>query len=163
MSSLTGLPAPSESPDQRRPSGVDRVLALIERAGNALPNPILLFTALFLLLAVVSTALAVGGVHVTVPGTTDTRPITGLFTGEGVRWLTENLVTNFATFPPVAAVLLMIMAVGVAEKAGLLETVMRATLARGARGPGGGPGGRGGGAAPPETVWCGRGRAGGGR
>ncbi|MFD4501447.1 AbgT family transporter [Streptomyces sp. NPDC058457] len=133
MSSLTDLPAPSESPDRRRPSGVDRVLALIERVGNALPNPILLFTALFLLLAVVSTALALGDVHVTVPGTTDTRPITGLFTGEGVRWLTENLVTNFATFPPVAAVLLMIMAVGVAEKAGLLETVMRATLARAPR------------------------------
>ncbi|MFF4257778.1 AbgT family transporter [Streptomyces sp. NPDC001663] len=134
MSSLTDLPAPAgKSPDKQRPTGIDRVLALIERAGNALPNPIVLFTALFVILAVISTALALADVHVTVPGTTDTKPITGLFTGEGVRWLTENLVTNFATFPPIAAVLLMIMAVGVAEKAGLLETVMRATLARAPR------------------------------
>ncbi|MFI6931880.1 AbgT family transporter [Streptomyces sp. NPDC050287] len=134
MSSLTELPAPAgKSPNQRRPTGIDRVLALIERAGNALPNPIVLFTALFVLLAAISTALALAGVSVTVPGTSDTKPITGLFTGEGVRWLTENLVTNFATFPPIAAVLLMIMAVGVAEKAGLLETVMRATLARAPR------------------------------
>lgn len=134
MSSLTDLPAPdSKSPDQGRPSGIDRVLALIERAGNALPNPILLFTGLFVLLAVVSTALSLADVTVAVPGTDDTKPITGLFTGEGVRWLTENLVTNFATFPPIAAVLLMIMAVGVAERAGLLETVMRATLARAPR------------------------------
>jgi aminobenzoyl-glutamate transport protein len=134
MSSLTDLPAPAgKSPDKQRPTGIDRVLALIERAGNALPNPIVLFTALFVILAVISTALALAGVHVTVPGTSDTKPVTGLFTGEGVRWLTENLVTNFATFPPIAAVLLMIMAVGVAEKAGLLETVMRATLARAPR------------------------------
>ncbi|MEV0636162.1 AbgT family transporter [Streptomyces sp. NPDC050619] len=134
MSSLTELPAPdSESPHSGRPSGIDRVLSLIERAGNALPNPIVLFTALFVVLAVVSTALAVADVDVTVPGTDDTKPITGLFTGEGVRWLAENLVTNFATFPPIAAVLLMIMAVGVAEKAGLLESVMRATLARAPR------------------------------
>ncbi|GCB52464.1 AbgT family transporter [Streptomyces sp. NL15-2K] len=134
MSSLTELPAPdSKSPDPRRPTGIDRVLTLIERMGNALPNPIVLFTALFLVLAVVSTSLALADVRVTVPGTDETKAVTGLFTGEGVRWLTENLVTNFATFPPIAAVLLMIMAVGVAEKAGLLETVMRATLARAPR------------------------------
>ena len=134
MTSLTGLPAPgSESPRERRPTGVDRVLGVVERAGNALPHPIVLFSALFLLLAVVSTVLALTGTTVTVPGTGDTKAATGLFTGEGVRWLTENLVTNFATFPPIAAVLLMVMAVGVAERAGLLETVMRATLARAPR------------------------------
>lgn len=132
MSSLTDLPD-AEAPDERRPSGVDRVLSLIERAGNALPHPILLFTGLFVILAVVSTALALADVTVTVPGTDETKAVTGLFTGEGVRWLTENLVTNFSTFPPIAAVLLMVMAVGVAEKAGLLDTVMRATLARAPR------------------------------
>ncbi|MPY60678.1 AbgT family transporter [Streptomyces spongiae] len=131
---MTDLPTPdSKSPEPGRPSGLDRVLTLIERAGNALPNPIILFTGLFVILAVVSTALALADVRVTVPGTDETKAVTGLFTGEGVRWLTENLVTNFATFPPIAAVLLMIMAVGVAEKAGLLETVMRATLARAPR------------------------------
>lgn len=134
MSSLTDVPAPdSKSPDPGRPTGIDRVLSVIERAGNALPNPIILFTGLFVILAVVSTALALADVTVAVPGTDETKAVTGLFTGEGVRWLTENLVTNFATFPPIAAVLLMIMAVGVAEKAGLLETVMRATLARAPR------------------------------
>ncbi|GAA1183920.1 AbgT family transporter [Streptomyces hebeiensis] len=136
MSSTTDLPAPgkqSPSPGSERPTGIDRVLSVIERLGNALPNPIILFTGLFMILAVISTALALADVTVTVPGTDETKAVTGLFTGEGMRWLTENLVTNFATFPPIAAVLLMIMAVGVAEKAGLLETVMRATLARAPR------------------------------
>ncbi|MFJ9180063.1 AbgT family transporter [Streptomyces sp. NPDC102360] len=131
-SPVTELPAPGPGGGDK-PRGVDRVLSWIERAGNALPHPVVLFTALFGVVAVVSTALALADVSVTVPGTDDTKQITGLLTGEGVRWLVENLVTNFASFPPIAAVLLMIMAVGVAEKAGLLETAMRATLARAPR------------------------------
>lgn len=131
MSSLTSLPTPdSKYPDGRRPGGLDRVLALIERAGNALPNPIVLFAGLFILLGLVSTALALGDISVAVPGTQDTKPVSGLFTGEGLRWLVENLIPNFATFPPIGAVLVLIMVVGLAERTGLLETVMRATLAR---------------------------------
>lgn len=131
MSSLTDLrPAEGESPDAERRGRLDRLLSLIERAGNALPNPIVLFAALFVLLGLISTALALGGVSVAVPGTHDTKPVTGLFTGEGARWLVENLIPNFATFPPIGAVLTLIMVVGLAERTGLLETVMRATLAR---------------------------------
>jgi len=42
----------------------------------------------------------------------------------------ENLIPNFVTFPPIGAVLVLVMVVGLAERVGLLETVMRATLAR---------------------------------
>ncbi|MFF1263511.1 AbgT family transporter [Streptomyces sp. NPDC058321] len=133
MSAGTGQRAAAPGPSTQKPRGIDRVLAFVERAGNALPNPVVLFTVLFGVVAVVSTALALADVSVTVPGTDDTKQITGLLTGAGVRWLVENLVTNFAAFPPIAAVLLMIMAVGVAERAGLLETAMRATLARAPR------------------------------
>ncbi|MGW1753420.1 AbgT family transporter [Streptomyces mirabilis] len=130
MSSLSDLQAAGgKSPDAERRGGLDRVLSLIERAGNALPNPIVLFAVLFVLLGLVSTALALGGVSVAIPGTHDTKAVTGLFTGEGLRWLVENLIPNFATFPPIGAVLVLIMVVGLAEKTGLLETVMRATLA----------------------------------
>ncbi len=130
-SSLTELPTPEgKTPDKERRTVLDRVLALIERAGNALPNPIVLFAALFLLLGVASTALALAHVSVDVPGTDDTKAITGLFTGEGLRWLVENLIPNFATFPPIGAVLVLIMVVGLCEKTGLLEAAMRATLAR---------------------------------
>ncbi|MGW0585069.1 AbgT family transporter, partial [Streptomyces sp. NPDC002920] len=131
MPSQTDLPAPpTDSPDSGRATPLDRVLSLIERAGNALPNPVVLFSVLFLLLAVASTALDLGGVSVRVPGGDETKHITGLLTGEGVSWLVENLVVNFATFPPIGAVLVLIMVVGLCEKTGLLETLMRATLAR---------------------------------
>ncbi|MGP3945859.1 AbgT family transporter [Streptomyces sp. 6N106] len=131
MPTATGLPAPGgTSPDKERRGGLDRVLSFIERAGNALPNPIVLFAGLFVLLAVLSTVLALIGLSVTVPGTDDTKDIGGLLTGEGLRWLLENLIPNFATFPPIGAVLVLMMVVGLAERTGLLETAMRASLAR---------------------------------
>ncbi len=136
MTSSPSLPAPDlkngggTSPNGRGSGGLDRLLSLIERAGNALPNPVILFAVLFALLAVVSTALDLAGVSAAVPGTDQTKHITGLLTGEGLRWLLENLVLNFATFPPIGTVLTLFMVVGLAEKVGLLDTVMRATLAR---------------------------------
>ena len=139
MASSPGLPTPDmkndggKSPDSRRSGGLDRLLALIERAGNALPHPVVLFAVLFALLAVVSTALDLAGVSAAVPGTDRTEHITGLFTGAGLRWLLENLVVNFATFPPIATVLTLFMVVGLAERVGLLDTLMRATLARAPR------------------------------
>ncbi|AEM85658.1 AbgT transporter [Streptomyces violaceusniger Tu 4113] len=141
MSSLHSLPTPDhqtpgsqaadgKTPQDPRPTGLDRLLSLIERAGNTLPNPVVLFAALFALLAVISTVLDLADVSATVPGTAETKHITGLLTGEGLRWLLENLVLNFATFPPIGTVLTLFMVVGLAEKTGLLNTLMRATLAR---------------------------------
>jgi aminobenzoyl-glutamate transport protein len=114
-------------------TAVDRVLSGIERLGNRLPNPVVLFLGLFGLLGVVSTVLALVGATVTVPGADESLAVKALFSGEGVAWFLQNMVKNFAEFPPIAAVLVMIMAVGLAEKTGLLEALMRGTLARAPR------------------------------
>lgn len=106
------------------------VLGVIEKVGNRLPNPVVLFFSLLVILAVASTALAVGGATVTVPGAEAATAVRGLLSGEGLAWFAENMVKNFAEFPPVAAVLVMIMGVGLAERSGLLETLMRGSLAR---------------------------------
>ncbi|NYV73519.1 AbgT family transporter [Streptomyces sp. UH6] len=112
---------------------LDRVLGGIERAGNKLPHPVLLFVFLLLLLGVVSTLLHWAGATVTVPGTSDTLEVRGLFTGEGVRWLLENFIPNFTGFPSLGTVLLMMAAVGVAEQTGLLESTVRISIGRAPR------------------------------
>lgn len=117
----------------RQPLGtraLDRVLSGIERAGNKLPHPFYLFVGLFVILAVVSTVLADLGTQVTVPGGKKTVVVNGLFSEKGVVWLLENLITNFTSFPTLGTVLMMMMAVGIAEKSGLLEIVVRNTIAR---------------------------------
>lgn len=121
------LTTPSPQP---RTGPLDRVLGGIERIGNRLPHPFFLFSGLFVVLAAVSTALAAAGARVTVPGTDNVLEVKGLLSGEGLRWLLENLIPNFTGFPPLGTVVLMMMAVAVAEKTGLLETAVRATIAR---------------------------------
>ncbi len=103
----------------------DRLLGSIERVGNKLPDPFMLFLILFLVVAVVSTAMAAANVVVTVPGATEETVIKGFFTAEGMSWFTTTLGTNYLGFPPLATVLPILLAVGVAEKSGLLSALIR--------------------------------------
>ncbi|GAB3992148.1 AbgT family transporter [Nocardioides marmoraquaticus] len=106
----------------------DRMLAGIERLGNKLPDPFLLFLGLFLLVGVLSTVLQLTGTTVTVPGSDETTAVRGLFTGEGLSWLTVNLGANFIGFPPLLTVVTILLAVSVAERTGLLAATIRITL-----------------------------------
>lgn len=106
----------------------DRMLAGIERVGNRLPDPFLLFLGLFLVVGVLSTALQLAGTSVTIPGTDEPTAVRGLFTGEGLTWLTVNLGPNFIEFPPLVTVVTILLAVTVAERTGMLAAAIRASL-----------------------------------
>jgi aminobenzoyl-glutamate transport protein len=102
-----------------------RLLDWVEDVGNKLPEPFTLFLGLFLITGLVSTAMAMGGVSVTIPGDDETIAVKGLFTGEGLSWLTTTLGENYIGFPPLATVLPILLAVGVAEKSGMLAAAVR--------------------------------------
>lgn len=106
----------------------DRALAAVERIGNRLPDPFLLFLGLFLLVGVISTGLQLVGTSVTIPGAEEETVVRGLFTGEGLTWLTVNLGANFIGFPPLVTVVTILLAVTVAERTGLLAAAIRASL-----------------------------------
>lgn len=111
-----------------RPSRADRFLGRVERLGNRLPEPFTLFLILFLVIALVSTAMALADVTVQVPGADDVTRIQGLFTPEGLTWFTQNIGINYIGFPPLVTVLTIWLAVGVAEKTGLLAAGVRAVF-----------------------------------
>lgn len=102
-----------------------RLLDGIERIGNKLPEPFTLFLGLFLITGAISTAMAIADVSVSIPGSDETVAIKGLFTGEGLSWLTTTLGDNYIGFPPLATVLPILLAVGVAEKSGMLAAAVR--------------------------------------
>ncbi|QNP65765.1 AbgT family transporter [Streptomyces genisteinicus] len=122
-----------QAPAGTRHGFVDKAMSGIERVGNRLPHPVLLFLGLFVVVGAVSTALAATGATVRIPGEDETVAVKGVFTGDGVVWLLENFIPNFTGFPSLGTVLLMMAAVGVAERSGLLETVVRASIARAPR------------------------------
>jgi aminobenzoyl-glutamate transport protein len=110
-----------------------RLLDWVEDVGNKLPEPFTLFLGLFLITGFVSTAMAMGGVAVTIPGDDETIAVKGLFTGEGLSWLTTTLGENYLGFPPLATVLPILLAVGVAEKSGMLAAAVRIAFGKSPR------------------------------
>ncbi|MGY0490625.1 AbgT family transporter [Streptomyces sp. WG-D5] len=126
----TQAPAPGTAPADTGRGFIDKAMSGIERVGNKLPHPVLLFLGLFVLVGAASTALAAADATVEIPGEDKTVAVQGVFTGDGVVWLLENFIPNFTGFPSLGTVLLMMAAVGVAERTGLLESVVRASISR---------------------------------
>ncbi|MGW5647809.1 AbgT family transporter [Saccharopolyspora sp. NPDC003752] len=111
-----------------RPPRLDRVLNLVERVGNKLPEPFILFGLLFLVVAVVSTVVAAFGVTVQIPGADEVTRIRGAFSGEGLEFLFTKMAENFIGFPPLETVVTIMLAVGLAERTGLLTAMIRAAF-----------------------------------
>lgn len=113
------------TPAEHKRGITDRFLTTVERLGNKLPEPFTLFTLLFVITAVVTTVMAYMNVTVDVPGADETVEIRGLFTGEGMTWLTENLGENYIGFPPIVTVVPILLAIGIAQRAGFLSAIIR--------------------------------------
>ncbi|WP_184814159.1 AbgT family transporter [Actinophytocola algeriensis] len=105
-------------------------MAVIERAGNALPHPFWLFWILSAILAVVSALLAGLDVSVVSPSDGETVTVRNLLSGDGLAMAISTMVENFATFPPMATIVVVIMGVAVAERSGFLAALMRVGVSR---------------------------------
>lgn len=114
-----------QSREQEPASRLDRVLGGIEWVGNKLPEPFTLFLGLFLLTGVISTVMSWQGVTAQIPGSDESTPVRGLFTGEGTTWLTTTMGENYIGFPPLVTVLPIMLAVGIAERSGMLAALVR--------------------------------------
>lgn len=105
-----------------------RVLDAIERVGNKLPHPYILFLWLCLILAVISCICGVTGVSVINPTDGETVTAQSLLSKDGFIWLLQNMLSNFQGFSPLGLVLAMQIAIGFAEGSGLLTTAMRKAI-----------------------------------
>lgn len=109
---------------------VIRALAVVERAGNALPHPFWLFWILSAVLAVISAVLAGFDVSVVSPADGKTVAVQNLLSGDGLAMAVSTMVSNFAAFPPMATIVVVIMGVAVAERSGFLAAAMKVGVAR---------------------------------
>ncbi|WP_243741146.1 AbgT family transporter [Streptomyces sp. 8K308] len=107
-----------------------RVLGVIERSGNRLPHPFWLFVILSGVLLGLSWALNAAGVSAESPTDGATVAVKSLVSDAGVTMMLDGLIENYAAFPPLGVVLVVMLGVSVADKAGLLTAMLRAALAR---------------------------------
>src|SRR5690625_6980579 len=105
-----------------------RILDVIERVGNKLPDPFALFIGLAVLMIFVSYIFSVAGASVIHPGTGEELPIQNLLSGEGLQFILTSMLENFTGFAPLGLVLAMMLGIGLAEKVGLLDYAIRKTI-----------------------------------
>lgn len=113
-----------------------RFLDGVEWLGNLLPHPVTLFALICVAVLLVSGIAGYFEVSVA-----DPRPVgakgrasdgiihaVSLLNPEGLRRIGTGLVTNFTSFAPLGTVLVALLGVGVAERAGLLSAAIRALV-----------------------------------
>ncbi len=103
-------------------------LGFVERVGNALPHPFILFLYITLALIIISTVMSFMGVQVINPTTGETVTVKNILSYDGLVWISSSLVSNFSGFAALGIVLVMQMAIGVAESSGLLTTALRRAI-----------------------------------
>ncbi|HEX6333171.1 MAG TPA: AbgT family transporter [Flavisolibacter sp.] len=115
----------TEFPKPQRRSFTDRSLRVIEKIGNALPDPATLFFLLAVLIMVISWLVYMAGTSVTHPGTKEVVAVKNLLSREGLEFVLTSMVRNFTGFAPLGTVLVALLGIGIAEGSGLIGTVMR--------------------------------------
>ncbi|HJN12984.1 MAG TPA: AbgT family transporter [Pirellulaceae bacterium] len=110
-----------------RPSG-NGLLAAVERIGNRLPDPVTLFViGAFVVLITSEVAFRVGW-SAENPTTGEIETVKSLLSGDGMQWVWRNLVSNFTGFAPLGVVLVAMIGIGVAERSGLIDTILKGTV-----------------------------------
>ncbi|MCD9185712.1 MAG: AbgT family transporter [Pyrinomonadaceae bacterium] len=102
-----------------------KILNFVERVGNAVPNPAILFVALTFLVVIASAIVTNADITVQHPTTKETIRAVNLLSVEGLHRVLTGLVTNFTSFAPLGTVLVALLGIAVAEASGLIRTSLR--------------------------------------
>lgn len=107
---------------------IDRFLNTIERVGNRLPDPALLFVILLFAVWILSAVLSQVEFANIDPRTGKAIQVQNLLTGSALATFLANMVKTFTEFPPLGVVLVALLGVGVAEHTGFINASLRALL-----------------------------------
>jgi aminobenzoyl-glutamate transport protein len=111
---------------------LQKLLDGVERVGNKVPHPAVIFLALIGVVVLLSHVLYVTGTSVSYqrinPQThaieDRTATVNSLPTADGIRFVLTSAVRNFLTFGPVGVILVAMVGVGLAEQAGLIGALI---------------------------------------
>jgi aminobenzoyl-glutamate transport protein len=106
-----------------------KLLSLIEKTGNKLPDPsILFFMGTFLIFAL---SMIISKLNFSITDHNNNLVIVkNLLSSDGVWWLLSSMVNNFILFPPLGIVLVGMLGIGFAEKTGFLPALLHFVITR---------------------------------
>ncbi|WP_017814001.1 p-aminobenzoyl-glutamate transporter [Paenibacillus shenyangensis] len=117
MSGANGVPVKTNS----NSSGI---FGWVERVGNKIPNPFLLFVYLIIILMLATAVLSWLHISAVDPSTGEAVTVKNLLSKEGIQWILPNVIKNFSGFTPLGSILALVLGAGLAEKVGLLQALM---------------------------------------
>jgi aminobenzoyl-glutamate transport protein len=114
-------------------SAMQKFLDVVEKVGNKVPHPAVIFLILIAIVIVLSQILHMLGTSISYqvlnPEThkleTATTPAKSLLTADGIRFMYERLIPNFMSFTAVGLMIVAMVGAGVAEEAGLVKALIR--------------------------------------
>jgi len=109
-------------------TALTRALNAVERIGNKLPDPALLFMSLMLIVFVASWLLSGISFEVIDPRSKAPLQVVNLLSGAALTGFMSNMVNVFVTFPPLGVVLVSMLGLGIAEHVGFINAVLRALM-----------------------------------
>ena len=107
------------------------ILGFIEKFGNKLPNPTMLFVYLSVITILLSFVLERLGVGVSYQAIKDGQisqlnaNVVNLLSADSIRIFVSSVLKNFTGFYPLGVVFAIILGIGVADKAGLLSALVK--------------------------------------
>ncbi len=104
---------------------LQRFLFHVERVGNALPHPAILFLILSGVVIVLSAIIGGMGVEAIHPVKKEVIKATNLLSVTGIHLLLTDMVKNFSGFAPLGTVLVAMLGFSIAEKSGLIPALLR--------------------------------------
>ena len=102
----------------------------VEKAGNALPHPALLFGLFALATLVLSAICSYFGWQSAHPATGESIAVVNLMSREGVHRILLEMVNNYTGFAPLGIVMVALLGIGVAEASGLIKAAINAMLVK---------------------------------
>lgn len=112
-----------------RPAGfVERSLGIVEKVGNKLPDPAVLFLILMFVVWIVSALLSTMTFAEIDPRTGKALVINNQLSGTAIATFLSTMVSTFTAFPPLGVVLVALLGVGVAEHTGFINSALKALL-----------------------------------
>ena len=134
MAARTKKPQKQLIAEKEAPSGF---LATVERVGNMVPHPAIIFFLLIGTVIVLSAIFGALGTTVTYEGFDEsvgdivqqTTSVRSLLAPDGIRFMLTSPVANFLGFTGVGVILVAMIGVGLAEESGLIATLVRKLVA----------------------------------
>ncbi len=126
------MATPEKTGDEKQAS-LSGWLGVVERVGNAVPHPAIIFFYLIAIIIVLSVIFGLLGTSVTYEGYDErlgeiveqTSAVRSLLSPDGIRFMVTSPVANFLAFTGVGVILVAMIGVGLAEESGLIATLVR--------------------------------------